>query len=79
MDIENIDIEKATRLVNSWASTFRTECEDQFPGQGDFVFHCSISALFCQLFLMFDPELIRETANGRLAGAELPYRIVMAN
>jgi hypothetical protein len=75
MDIDNIDIDKATGLVNSWANAFRTECEEQFPGQGDLVFHSSIAALFCELFRMFDPELIREQANGRLTGAGLPYRI----
>jgi hypothetical protein len=74
MDI--IDTEAADRSINIWANAFRRQCEEQFPGQGDFILYCSISILYCDLFRMFDPELIQQISNTTLAAAQLPYRIV---
>ena len=59
------DIAKGTQLVNSWTRPFWAECEEQFPRQGDLVFHNPIVALFCELFRLFEPELIREQTNAR--------------
>jgi hypothetical protein len=72
------DLTKATRLVNSWASAFRAECEEQFPENGDLMFHSAIVALYCELFRPFGLELICEQTNARLAGAQLPCRIVIS-
>ena len=49
----------------SWTRPFWAECEEQFPRQGDLVFHNPIVALFCELFRLFEPELIREQTNTR--------------
>jgi hypothetical protein len=71
-----MDMIKGTKLVNSWANAFRTECETVFPGQGELVYYTAIAALFSQLLVMYDPELVAEQTNARLAGAAVPYRIV---